>query len=466
VSVDRRQPVPITLGVAATITIEIGAACNVKVHRGGTEVTAFNKEFSRDRLGNLRREIKDCLATFSNSFTTSIMADEPRFEIRDCMIALRKLQNFGYFLLLELLGEEHVQKLPRMTNLLRSACGHKTDPEWSPEPRWALQPPPPRLIKFVTSVGDGIPIDIIPFLDPYPNLNSVSDKLTDLGRLACSFLGFSAIVKRVTDDNKCIGICRHLENIPRLPIKMFINRSLKGSRKEERNFTDSKHHIDIAPGWPTKPTPTRAAFPGLLAKHLWEIDTRFGEAREVPDEICHFSCHSDTEANLLPRNYQIRLQSQRLGGRRKVTLEDLKTGLSALAENNAKDDRPRPLVFMNSCGSGDLDPHGASSFSQLFLSRTLMFTGFIGTETTIDDTFAAEFSRVFYHHLLRGQAIGSAILTSRWQLLREYRNPLGLMYTLFAEPEIKVRRPVKDSRVPEQGAIARFLSGLRRGVGF
>jgi hypothetical protein len=119
---------------------------------------------------------------------------------------------------------------------------------------------------------------------------------------------------------------------------------------------------------------------------------------------------------------------------------------------------------MNSCGSGDLDPGGASSFPDLFMNNDLGFTGFIGTETVMPNDIAAEFSIRFYEKLIQGVKIGEAILLTRWDLLSLYRNPMGLMYTLFAEPEIRVRSPVKEvpaAAPPSPGAWARLVAGVR-----
>jgi hypothetical protein len=95
------------------------------------------------------------------------------------------------------------------------------------------------------------------------------------------------------------------------------------------------------------------------------------------------------------------------------------------------------------------------------MNNKLGFTGFIGTETVMPNDFAAEFSIRFYERLIKGVPIGEAILLTRWDLLRSYHNPLGLMYTLVAEPEIRVRRPVKEVPAPRSSAFARFLAGLR-----
>jgi hypothetical protein len=244
---------------------------------------------------------------------------------------------------------------------------------------------------------------------------------------------------------------------------MFINRGLPGSRREERNFKrNNLLHIDD--GWPPYDSrPSQDDFANSLANYLWEVDTRFGgPVRHHPDQICHFSCHSDTGANRLPNEYMIILQSGWIFGSRVATLQKLENALSALSQHAEKDKRHRPLIFMNSCGSGDLDPSGSSSFPDLFLNKDLGFTGFIGTETVMPNDFASEFSIRFYEKLMKGCKIGEAILLTRWDLLSDYHNPMGLMYTLFAEPEIQVRSPVREfPSLPPSGRMARIVAGLR-----
>jgi hypothetical protein len=134
-------------------------------------------------------------------------------------------------------------------------------------------------------------------------------------------------------------------------------------------------------------------------------------------------------------------------GERKVNLETLMDKLDRLRRGQSTDRPIRPLVFFNACGSAAVDPVGASSFPDLFLSRGLGFLGFIGTEATIPDAFAAAFARAFYGYLLQGMEIGHALYASRWKLLQENRNPLGMLYSLYAEPEIRVGRidPMLDA---------------------
>jgi hypothetical protein len=462
-------PLALDLVPALTIELNIGTMCEIKVLQDAQSAPVLcvrNEDFSLARLGTLRHAVKERVARFSNRLSNPVAAKEPRISIRDSITALYDLHKLGCNILEKLFGESSRRELPRLTQLVRKACTGpaRLDAQWA-YPRWNADAPPPSLIIVKSSLSSGIPIEILPMLDLDPDKPTGSDDFDELGKLACSFLGFSAIVKRQIGNS--LVAAKPIENIPKLPLKLFINRGLRGARKEEFDLRDNAH-IDADIGWPDEPIPSQADFPELLAKYLWEADTRFGRGpRDVPDQICHFSCHSNTGVKLRPDDYEIRLKSKQLSGQRTVTLEVLNGALSRLARTNINDERPRPFIFLNSCGSSDLDPAGAGSFPELFLKRGLGFSGFIGTETSIPDDFAAEFSREFYDKLVHGHPIGQSLLLARWNLLTRYKNPLGLMYTLFAEPEIRVRRPVTEygALVPVQaptGGLSRLFASLRR----
>jgi hypothetical protein len=110
-----------------------------------------------------------------------------------------------------------------------------------------------------------------------------------------------------------------------------------------------------------------------------------------------------------------------------------------------KEDLPaadsRPFVFLNACSSSLVDPLGATSFPNLFLER-FHCRGFVGSETTVSDAVAAEFSRAFYTYLLQGVPLGEAFHNARWRLAREFGNPLGLFYSCYADPKMSVAKRV------------------------
>jgi CHAT domain-containing protein len=100
-----------------------------------------------------------------------------------------------------------------------------------------------------------------------------------------------------------------------------------------------------------------------------------------------------------------------------------------------------PLVFLNACGTSAITPGGVASFPSLFLKNGNR--GFIGSETRISDKVAAAFSRSFYGEFVAGQSLGEAVKAAKWALLRQYNNPLGILYTNYANPDIRVLKPSK-----------------------
>lgn len=412
-------------------------------------LTARNAGLSQAKLGTLRKEVRLRVEPFSKCLTSALNAKEPRIPIRESVKALHDLHQGGFYILHTLFGEER-RKLFQLRELAREAC-----PAWA-NPGWNGTAPRPSLIVVSTSVDNGIPIDLLPILDFEPG--RPSDLREDLGRLACSFLGFSAVVKRQIGTT--IVDSEPLENIPKLPMKLFMHRGLQCARQEEAVLTKNGN-LDAEAAWPDGKDPPQDEFPEMLARYLLEVDSRFGRGpRKIPDQICHFSCHSNTGLDLLPSEYAIHLQSGRYSGRRSVTLQALTNALFRLEENIGEVRRSRPLIFLNSCGSSDLDPAGSGSFPELFLKRDHGFKGFIGTETSMPDDFAAKFSEYFYENLLGGYSLGHALWQTRWQLLSLYQNPLGLLYTLFAEPEIRVRKPVLANSLDTGNRGARATLGV------
>jgi hypothetical protein len=339
------EPLSRELNAALTIQIKIDSACYINVTGNGEPVTITNTAFNRTKLLTLRRQTKKRFAQFSQQLRSGIAAGDTRLPAIQAIKALETLRSYGYMVLKDLLGQHH-GKIPALMNLAnRSIYGTDIQPE--PILRWSPSDNKPKLIVFQTDAEDGIPIDIIPLLKPY-SAPPAADPRDLLGRYACSFLGFSAIVKREMAD--FITPCRYLENAHGLPMKMFINRSLPGSRQEEARFKTTPH-LHVEGGWPHRgDAPAQEDFPKLLASHLWEVNTRYGgPIHHHPDQICHFSCHSQTGGDRLPNDYEITLQSNRTRGRRTATIESLGNALTTLSELAQNDTNPRPLVFMNSC---------------------------------------------------------------------------------------------------------------------
>ncbi len=124
-----------------------------------------------------------------------------------------------------------------------------------------------------------------------------------------------------------------------------------------------------------------------------------------------------------------------------------------LSRESLPDNDCRPFVFVNACGSSRVNPNQVCSLPKLFLQQ-LRSRGYIGTETTMADEVAAEFSYQFYDRLLHGHKLGESLHDTRWHLVRKYRNPLGILYTRYANPELCVNDPLESSIQTSQPTYA------------
>ena len=91
------------------------------------------------------------------------------------------------------------------------------------------------------------------------------------------------------------------------------------------------------------------------------------------------------------------------------------------------------------CGSSNIYPEGVVSFPPLLLDHG--YRGFIGPESKIPDDFAGLFAGRLYKSFLEGDRLGEAILKTRCSFLTTHANPLGILYTMYANPNFRVRKP-------------------------
>lgn len=103
----------------------------------------------------------------------------------------------------------------------------------------------------------------------------------------------------------------------------------------------------------------------------------------------------------------------------------------------------RPLVFLNGCRTTALSPHDAHEFVTAFTGEP-MASGVIGTEVTIVEDLARPFAEFFFSELQpgadgRSQTLGEAIRRARLRLLGN-SNPLGLVYSPFVMPDVRLVR--------------------------
>ncbi len=384
-------------------------------------------------LGTLRESLGKDLDDFKDKVGSALEVSN----WQSLSQSLRKLHEKGRALAFQLFGME----LRKITELLRQHCPHRvTDPAQLASPDffgWSETDALPR-VEVNALLENFIPMEFLPLF----NMTEPEEvkNLSDLYKVASSFLGFSVVVKRA--DTR-LGAAKlqnlMLENVPKLPIKFFRYDGLAGVRKEMEFFQHWEEHIDLEGPWPDVHHPAQE-FEKLFADHIWHFRRRFdGNDRESADQIHHFSCHCDTKSDD-SANYHVELGHDPQT-RRKVTIGKLNARFGELAAGGDRcPDSPPPFVFFNACGSSKIKPGEMASFPRLFF--TIGSRGFIGTETRIPDQVAAEFSKYFYTKLLSGYPLGDAVQAAKRMLLTRYNNPLGVLYTVYADPDLVVSQPV------------------------
>jgi len=97
-----------------------------------------------------------------------------------------------------------------------------------------------------------------------------------------------------------------------------------------------------------------------------------------------------------------------------------------------------PLVILNACESGNLNPLYTANFAAAFLKYGAR--GVVATECAVPDNFAADFAEQLYTRLLAGDPLGETLLATRRYFLDEHNNPSGLLYSMYAPPSIRLVR--------------------------
>lgn len=100
-------------------------------------------------------------------------------------------------------------------------------------------------------------------------------------------------------------------------------------------------------------------------------------------------------------------------------------------------DEKRPLVFINGCHTTALTPENGFDMVSAFI-QTAHAAGVIGTEITIFESIATQFSEAFFDRFLKqNQTVGTAVRGSRLDMLQKM-NPLGLVYVPYTMPGLKL----------------------------
>jgi hypothetical protein len=162
----------------------------------------------------------------------------------------------------------------------------------------------------------------------------------------------------------------------------------------------------------------RALDPHKKREELKEFQSFWSNALNV----VHFAGHAYYEDGSPDLSYLL------LSDEFRISLMDLVNYEIVLSDH--------PLVIMNACDTGNLNPLYTSYFAQMFLQYGAR--GVVATECTVPDAFAADFAERLYGHLLGGERLGQSLLDTRTYFLETYHNPTGLLYSMYAPQSIRL----------------------------
>ncbi|HEY0601324.1 MAG TPA: hypothetical protein VGD58_00370 [Herpetosiphonaceae bacterium] len=151
-----------------------------------------------------------------------------------------------------------------------------------------------------------------------------------------------------------------------------------------------------------------------------------------PPHIIYFYCHA---ASYLPNEVPGVAGSSLQLTDGSITLFDLESALPATLPPF----KHSPLVFINACESAKLTSYFYAGFVPYMIARGAR--GVLGTEVDTPLYFAAAFAQELIARLVQGNTtLGEIVLDLRRKFLREKRNVLGLLYTLYSSNDITITR--------------------------
>jgi len=282
------------------------------------------------------------------------------------------------------------------------------------------------------------------------------DRADDYIGEALSTLGFAAIVYRravrhEARRNREIAT-GFLNAKPQLPVRFFSNPELYGTRLEEWFFRHNDY-VDLL-----GPLPAQSPDGQLdLAEQL--VDP--SQARpDHPDQVVHMSCHHEANINFGTASAAALLLSEsllRFGTQAEsnfeISLTDLRHNLMTVRKQY-KVTEARPLIFFNAC-RGNFYPFTTESAVRVLLRNGNR--GMISTAVRVPDRIAAKLALFFYERILDGGCTApEALLYAKWALLHTKASPLGLLYSYYGIPGLRVL-PVR--RVPGENPIVTIWNG-------
>jgi hypothetical protein len=317
---------------------------------------------------------------------------------------------------------------------------------WNRAAPFGRNPEWPPLVESIGDKNSFLPLELLPLfrMDPGEPVSSRAQFVEGCRAL----VGFSCVVRRTMLP---VSVHGRIELKPistgRLPVRYLYVEELEGAQEELDWFSKVVgDRVDIEGPYPCLGT----GAPGLAQQIFDPRMSLAGICRETPDQIQHFSCHCRTSLHD-PFDNEIELSGN--GHEIVMTLGTLTEDLLMLLARSPEREFDLPLVFMNSCGSARMQATSSLSFPYVFLQN--QNRGFIGSEIEMPDDLAAVFSRALYtRFVVHKVPLGRSLLDARNMVLNEFRNPLIISYSSYADPDLHIGPAGKEKARDAADSVA------------
>jgi hypothetical protein len=300
----------------------------------------------------------------------------------------------------------------------------------------------PVAINFVVDEADkdflSFPLDLLPIMSPYSESIEGPEQLE---RFVLRFPAFGAsVTRRIAkpfDGRSAIQNCAS----GRVPIKIIRNESFYSAHAEPETLSDAlwlakQPRLLAEELWPNTDIQTRPAAK-LLGRSL--LDPRYAfndEHRSFADQIQHFTCHFTQNS----KGLGVLGLRQAYGQINALDIDLSMLGTALLDASKVAPSFPSdvvgPLIFLNACGSGSIDPKGRISLIEALLDWSPA-RAIVATQTPVDYPLAARFARLVYQNMLDGDVLGRAIHRARWAFIDSEQLPFGLFYLLYGNAVLR-----------------------------
>lgn len=140
--------------------------------------------------------------------------------------------------------------------------------------------------------------------------------------------------------------------------------------------------------------------------------------------VAHFACEAKYEAMAPHQSHFI------VSDEFHLSLQDIEINQFTFVDN--------PLVILNACTTGTMNPLYTSCFAGVLLKKGARAV--VAAECLLPDECASQFIRVLYEYLLKGEQLGRSMLNARQRFLRDRHDPSGLLYAVYGPPTVRLKR--------------------------